>query len=283
MLDTSFLKELDRFNVVLKKRVHSNFSGSRQSQNFGHGLIFKDYREYIPGDDFRAIDWKVYAKTDKLFIKRYEEERNLNVHIVIDSSGSMGFGSPKKFDYAAMLALGFSYMAMRNNEKFEISTFATTLNIFKPRKGTSQLVSLVDYLSNLKVTGDSNFYQSLRTYKNVITSRSLVIIISDFLYDIEQIRETLYAYKKNDLIIIQVLDPVEKNLDFEGEVILKDAESDKKVQTYFSRRMRKDYKDRLFNHIYDVKDICDELSAMFLSVTSNVPLFETFYYVLAKQ
>jgi uncharacterized protein (DUF58 family) len=283
MLDISFLKELDRFNVMLKKRVHSNFQGARASPHFGHGFVFKDYREYIPGDDFRAIDWKVYARTDKLFIKRYEEERNLNVHIIVDSSGSMGIGSPKKFEYASMLALGFSYMAMRNNEKFEISTFSTSLHIYKQRKGVSQLLSLVDYLSSLKITGDSNFYQSLRSYKNVITSKSLVIIISDFLYDIEQIRETLYAYKKNDLIIIQVLDSIEKNLDFEGDVILKDAESDRKIQTYFSRRMRKDYKDRLYGHIYEIKDICDELDALFLSVTSNVPIFETFYYVLARQ
>ncbi|MBU1974809.1 MAG: DUF58 domain-containing protein [Nanoarchaeota archaeon] len=267
---------------MLKKRVHSNFQGGRASKNMGAGLVFNDYREYIPGDDFRAIDWKVYARTSKLFIKRYEEERNLNVHIIIDSSGSMNFGTPKKFDYAAMLGLGFSYIAMRNNEKFEISTFSNTLNIYKPKKGMRQLVSITDYLSNLQVKGNSNFYQSLRAYKKVINSKSVVIIISDFLYDIEQIRETLHHYKKNDLIIIQVLDNIEKNLEFEGEVLLTDAESDQKMRTYFSRRMRKHYKDKLYNHIYNVKDVCDELSAMFLSVTTNVPLFETFYHVVTK-
>jgi uncharacterized protein (DUF58 family) len=282
MIDISFLKELDRFELMLKKRVHSNFQGARASHNFGQGLIFKDYKEYIPGDDFRAIDWKVYARTDKLFVKRFEEERNLKVHIIIDASGSMDFGSPRKFEYAAMLGLGFSYMGLRNNEKFEISTFSNTLNIYKPRKGMSQLVALTDYLSKLPVKGNSNFYQSLRSYKQVINSKSLVIIISDFLYDIEQIRETLWAFKKNSLIVIQVLDDIEKNLEIEGEVILTDKESEKKVRTYISRRMRKDYKDRLFSHIYDVKDICDELDAHFISVTSSVPLFETFYHVLTK-
>ncbi|MFH1072149.1 MAG: DUF58 domain-containing protein [Nanoarchaeota archaeon] len=282
MFDVNFLKELDRFNLVMKRRVHSNFQGQRESQNFGHGLTFKDYREYIPGDDFRAIDWKVYARTDKLYIRRYEEERNLKVHVIIDNSASMNFGKPRKFDYAALLGIGFSYMAMKNNEKFEISTFADTLNIFKPKKGISQLISLVDYLSKLDIKGQSNFYQSLRAYKRVINSKSLVIIISDFLYDVEQIRETLYAFKKNELIIIQVLDNIEKNLDFEGEVVLTDSESDTKIKTYFSRRMRKEYKQKLYNHIYEVKNVCDEINGLFISVTTNVPMFETFYHVLTK-
>lgn len=282
MLDISFLKELERFNLVLKRRVHSNFQGGRESKDLGAGLVFNDYREYIPGDDFRAIDWKVYARTGKFFIKRYEEERNLKVHVIIDSSGSMNYGEPRKFDYASMLGIGFAYMAMKNNEKFEISNFSDTLNIYKPKKGMRQLVSITDYLGNLGVKGHSNFYQSLRTYRKVINSKSVVVIISDFLYDIEQIRETLYHYKKNNLIIIQVLDNVEKELDFEGEVILTDAESEEKVKTFFSRRMRKEYKAKLYNHIYNVKDTCDELSALFLSVTTNVPLFETFYHVISK-
>jgi uncharacterized protein (DUF58 family) len=282
MIDIGFLKELDRFDLVLKKRVHSNFQGQRPSSHFGHGLVFKDYKEYIPGDDFRAIDWKVYARTDKLFVKRFEEERNLKIHVIIDSSGSMDFGEPRKFEYAAMLGLGFSYMAMRNNEKFEISTFANTLNVYKPRKGLSQLVALTDYLSKLPVKGNSNFYQSLRTYKQVINSKSLVIIVSDFLYDIEQIRETLLAFKKNTLIVVQVLDDIEKNLEVEGEVIMTDKESDQKLRTFISRRMRKDYKDKLYGHIYEVKDLCDEIGAMFVSTTTSVPLFETFYTVLIK-
>src|SRR3989344_8143180 len=101
MIDTNFLKLLDRFQLILKKKVTSNYSGARESPAFGRGLIFKDYKEYVPGDDFRLIDWKVYARTEKLNIKRFEDERNMTVRIVLDASASMSFGKGRnKFDYA---------------------------------------------------------------------------------------------------------------------------------------------------------------------------------------
>ena len=125
MLDTSFLDQLTRFNLVVNKRVTSNLAGPRKSISAGRGLTFKDYRIYAPGDDIRLIDWKVYARTDDLYIKAYEEERNLTVHIIIDGSASMGFGKPaSKFDYASMIGVGFAYLEMRDNEKFQFSTFA---------------------------------------------------------------------------------------------------------------------------------------------------------------
>src|SRR3989338_6692961 len=122
MINTDFLNQLDRFHLVIKKRVTSNYIGPRRSVALGRGLTFKEHREYAPGDDIRLIDWKVFARTDDLHIKTFEEERNLTVHVIMDSSASMGFGKPvSKFDYAAMLGVGFAYLAMRDNEKFQIS------------------------------------------------------------------------------------------------------------------------------------------------------------------
>src|SRR3989338_5850806 len=154
MITPEYLHQLDRFNIVLKKRVNSRYAGSRESQYFGNGLIFKDYREYTPGDDIRSIDWKVYARTDKFFIRRFEEERNLVLHAIIDASASMDYGKrTPKFSYAAMLGLGFAYMAMRNNEKFVLSTFAEKLDILRPKKGMNQLLTLLEHLNNIKPTG----------------------------------------------------------------------------------------------------------------------------------
>ena len=89
MIDTSFLHHLDRMDLIIKRKVNSNFQGERKSNEVGQGLVLQDYIQYTPGDDFRKIDWKVFARTDKLFIKRFEEERNLTVHIIIDFSASM--------------------------------------------------------------------------------------------------------------------------------------------------------------------------------------------------
>ena len=108
VIDTSFLGQLDKFSLVVNKRVTSNYIGPRKSMALGRGLIFKEHRIYAPGDDIRSIDWRVYARTDDLYVKTYEEERNLTVHIIVDYSASMGFGKAvSKFDYASMLGVGF--------------------------------------------------------------------------------------------------------------------------------------------------------------------------------
>ncbi|MBN1793136.1 DUF58 domain-containing protein, partial [Candidatus Woesearchaeota archaeon] len=166
MIDTQFLRQLDRFNLVLKKRVLSRYQGERQSHAQGSGLTFADYKDYVPGDDFRKIDWKVFARTNKLYIKKFEEERDLSVHVIVDASSSMDYGRQiKKFEYASMIGIGFAYMALKNNEKFNFSTFADKLNYFKARKGMNQLLEIVDRLEKRKAQGNSKLEGAFDEYK----------------------------------------------------------------------------------------------------------------------
>ena len=124
MIETDFLHQLDKFSVIFKKKVTSSFTGERRTAMAGTGLLFRDHVAYGPGADFKHIDWKVYSRTDKLVVKRFEEDRNLTVHVLVDFSGSMNFGSKlKKYEYASMIGLGFVYIALKNNEKFVLSTF----------------------------------------------------------------------------------------------------------------------------------------------------------------
>ena len=125
MITTEFLNYLDKFRLIVNKKVTSNYTGKRSSLYTGSGATIKDYRIYSPGDDFRLIDWKVYARTDNLYIRRYEEERNLVMHAIVDSSASMNYGSPiTKFEYGAMLGVGFAYLALRENEKMQFATLS---------------------------------------------------------------------------------------------------------------------------------------------------------------
>ena len=188
MINTDFLDQLDRFHLVVKKKVTSSYVGSRKSIATGRGLTFKEHRVYAPGDDIRLIDWKVFARTDDLHIKTFEEERNFTAHIILDASASMGFGKPiSKFDYAAMLGVGFAYLAMRENERFQFSTFSEKLDVFQPRRGMSQLASMVFHLNNTKTQGYSKLLDAMMQYKKVVGSRSLLVLISDFLIDVEEI------------------------------------------------------------------------------------------------
>ena len=281
MLDTSFLDQLTRFNLVVNKRVTSNLAGPRKSISAGRGLTFKDYRIYAPVDDIRLIDWKVYARTDDLYIKAYEEERNLTVHIIIDGSASMGFGKPaSKFDYASMIGVGFAYLAMRDNEKFQFSTFADSLEIFQPRRGMSHLAAMVQHLNSIKPKGYSKLLDTIRQYKKVIGSKSMLVIASDFLVNIDEIREAFYLLGDHDIRIIQVFDRVEKELKMEGDMKLVDSETKGMLRTFISPRLRMDYQQKIDDHCAKIEEVCNKLNINYNLAITDTPIFDTFYRIL---
>ncbi len=282
MITTDFLEQLDKFHLIVNKRVTSKYTGEKRSIAEGRGLVFKDHRIYVPGDDIRSIDWRVYARTDDLYVRRFEEERNLVVHIIIDSSASMNFGNKvKKFDYASMLGVGFAYLAMKSNERFQVSTFAEDLRVFRPKRGKSQLASMVDSLNSVKVDGKSGFAESMFRYKRMINSRSLIVIISDFLIDAEEVKKSLYFFgKEHEIKLIQVLDPVEKDFAVSGDLRLHDSETKDMLKTHISPRMRMEYRNRLQRHMMEIEKTCSRLGIEFHTVTTDKPLFDVFYEIL---
>jgi len=280
-IDTSFLSQLDRFNLVVKKRVTSSYIGPRKSIALGRGLIFKEHRIYAPGDDIRSIDWRVFARTDDLYIKTYEEERNLVVHLIVDCSSSMNFGkSVTKFDYASMLGVGFAYLALKENEKFMFSTFSESLEVFQPRRGMSQLAAMINHLNSMKTKGFSKVRDAITQYKKLIGSRAMIVLISDFLMPIEEIRESLYMLGRNEIKIIQVLDPLEKNLRIEGDFKLKDSETGEHLRTYISPRLRQRYQNMLADHSAKIEEACSKLGMHFHLITTDTPVFDAFYRIL---
>ena len=281
VIDTSFLKSLDRLQVILKKRIHADLQGARKATSWGQGVVFQDFKAYVPGDDFRHIDWAAYARTDKFFIRRFEEEKNLVVHILVDSSASMNYGrKATKFEYASQIGIGFAYMAMRQNEKFTFATFTDSVQQLPPKKGTNQMIHILDFVTDLKVKGQSLFKEAMEKYKKNITTRSLIVLVSDFLYDLDEVSEILRRYRKSEVYVIQVLDPAERELALAGDVMLEDSETKEKMRTFVSRRLKSVYQDKLSEHIYKLKDLCEETDANFVSVTTDTPIFETFYHVL---
>jgi uncharacterized protein (DUF58 family) len=282
-IDISFLPRLNRLGLLVKKRITSSMAGSRPSIAKGRGLTITDYRPYTKGDDLRFLDWKLYARTDKDFIKLFEEDRSLTVHIILDRSTSMDFGSKDttKFEYGSMLGLAYVYLTLHNNDKFVFSTFAEDLTFLRPHKGMSQLASIIDSLKQVKVKGDSRFEYSMRKYKELIHSRSMVILISDFLISPEEIRKGLMRLgRKNEVKVIQVLDKDEVDLKIEGDVNLHDAESNTVLRTYISKRLRNTYQGKLNQHTQEVADLCDKAGAQFYQVTTDVDIFENFYRII---
>ncbi len=281
MITSEFLSQLSRFNLVIRKRVTSSYTGARRSVMRGRGMNIKDHRIYTPGDDFRSIDWRIFARTDDLYIKRYEEDKSLTTHIIVDHSASMNYGkTTTKFDYASMLGVGMAFICMKENERFQFSTFAEDLETFKSWRGMKHLANMIDHLNNIKLSGISNFSDAITKYKKIIDSKSLVVIISDFLFNIEDIENSLFMLGEHDMKVIMVMDPVERDLSLKGDFKLKDSETKEMMRTYVTPRFKTDYKRKLEQHISKIAKICDELGVEFHLVTTDKPIFDSFYDIL---
>ena len=187
MIDPSFLDELDRFRTMRKRDLASRYQGERETRELGEGRTFSDYRRYSPGDDTRLVDWKVYARTGELHVKQYEAERNLTVHVLLDTSASMDFGDGRanKFEFAARVGLAFAYLAAAGHDSFRFSTIGSDVDRLDRSQSTrGELLRLLDSVNATDPDGRTDFVESLSSYARTIRSRSLVVVVSDFLEEI---------------------------------------------------------------------------------------------------
>lgn len=279
MISTDFLHELDRFSFSARKRISNQYIGARRSTKIGRGTDAYGFREYEKGDDFRTIDWRVYARTEKLYVRQFEEYRDMTTHILLDTSGSMDYPPEglKKSDFAAMMAIGFAYIVMKENEKFALSTFSDDIDISRPGRGRINLMAAIDQVNALRPQGQTGFWTSIDHYSSLIKSRSRVIIISDFLVPLDDIRLALYRMGRHDLIAIQVLDPSEIDLAVLGAVKLHDIETSEQLFTDINNSLVSDHKDALKSHTSAVQIECNRLGADFFSFRTDLPIFEAIY------
>ncbi|MFB6167504.1 MAG: DUF58 domain-containing protein [Haloferacaceae archaeon] len=283
MIDPDFLDELARFDASLDRRADDPQQGEQESQNLGEGLTFADYRRYSPGDDIRLVDWRLYARTEEYYIKQFEEERNLTVHVLIDASGSMGYGGPEdraKFEFAAKLGLGFAYLTAEENNDVRISTFAGDHErLDTGRSNRGEILRSIDLLNETEPTGEAAFERALAGYESTIESRSLVVVASDFLADPDDVEAGLGALAENDLVCPQVLAPEERDPEAEGDTVFVEPETGAEVRTYFGGSLARTYRDRLEAHVETISSRCRRLGAGHSLVTTDDAFFDAFSQV----
>ncbi len=285
MIDTAFLQELDHFSFMVRKRVSTIYAGQRRSLRQGRGIDVVDFREYYPGDDIKSIDWKLYSRTERLYVRRYEEEKNLTTHILVDASRSMDFGKPRKFDYAAMIAAGFAYLVTKENERFALATYSDGLkSMLSPRRGRSHFLNAIAVLNGEQLEGRTNFAACAERYSKLIKTRSLAVVVSDFLEPLESIELGIakLASAYNELILVQVLDAQELSLrGVEGDVKLHDMETRRAMRTYLSPRSKEEYKQRLGEHVHGIRKLSREVDADFYAFTTATQVFQAFVEMMA--
>jgi len=251
-LDPQFVSKLSNLELIARLVVEGFIAGLHKSPYHGFSVEFSEHRQYSAGDDTRYIDWKVYGRTDRYFIKQFEEETNLRAYIILDASRSMGYssgGSITKFEYACYLTAGLSYLMLMQRDAVGLVLYDERIRKFIPPRSVKSYLSVI--LSELESNEPSNKTKTadvLHSIAERIKRRGLIIVISDLLDEQDEVISALkhFKHKRNELIVFQVLDPAERNFNFNFDAVFKDVETSEKIMTqglYVQRDYRRAFEE----------------------------------------
>ena len=280
MISYEYLNKIENFNLALKKNKGELDDGEHSTSSHGSGMVFSDHKPYSPGDEIRKIDWKAYARTKDYYIKRYEEEKSITLHVLVDRSSSMDYGKAEnKFDYASKLGLSLSYMITNTNDRYRFSVFSETLTDISSARRNSNLADLIETLNSIGKTPESRIKTCVTEYSQRIKHESTIVIISDFLTDFEQIKNAIDSLKGSNAVLVNVLDASELDPDFEGDTLLKDPESSSKLRTYLTSKTKKRYRENLEEHLDCIEDYAEKNGLEFMQVSTGNDVLEDFLEV----
>lgn len=254
--DEEFLKKLEYLYIVSQKIAAGQFRARRKMRLVGSGIDFADHRHYTPGDDVRNLDWRVYSRTEKLFLKLYEEEEDLHIYFLVDNSRSMHLGAPNKWEMARKVTAALSYIGLSNMDRVSIIPFSSKVDDrLPPSRGKAQIFKVFDFLDRSKPGEQTTLKSAFRTFVGQNKRPGLVVVISDF-YDPQGFEEGLniLRYHRFEPMVIQLFDRRELELSIHGELELVDCETGEVRQVVLTPAMLREYA-RAF------EEFCDELES----------------------
>jgi hypothetical protein len=291
LLTPELLRRLEQFQLLATRRAKSSARGERRSKARGQSVEFADYRSYSHGDDFRYLDWNLYGRLDKLFLKLYEEERELPVRIFLDASESMTFGEPRKFDFARQIAAAIGYVALCGFDRVSVIPFPDlpvsdanskpeTRNLELASRGALRAVrgkkSSMQFFQNLGALtagGSADLNHALRRGALEAKQAGVGIVLSDFL-DPAGYETGLSALIGRGFQVnaVQILAPEELNPTTYGDLRLVDAETGGLQEVTFGKFRLKAYQQTVQNYIQRLREFCTPRGIQFFSVSSDTPL-----------
>ncbi len=299
------LARLGSFELRAKHIVEGVMSGMHRSPYQGFSVEFAQHRPYVAGDDIRHLDWKVFGRSDKLHLKQYQQETNLDQVILVDSSGSMAFGSrmfqeasgagrkvgPRgelewtKFDHATALAAAFSHLSLRQGDRVGVTVFADSVRAMVRRSSQQgQWRQIVEALSAHPVEAETDLPRVVDLTLAKLNNRCLITIISDFYTDPEQIRTALARckHRRHDVIVCRVVDKQEEEFDFRDAAPFEGLEGEGRIQLD-PRAIRKDYLEAFQEHAAQVRKISRSFSFDDMRVCTHDWLGPTLAAFVAKR
>ncbi|MBN1895714.1 DUF58 domain-containing protein [bacterium] len=286
-LEPETVSRLSRLDLIARLVVEGFITGLHRSPYHGFSVEFSEYRPYMPGDPTRLIDWKVYGRSDRYYVKRFEEETNLKAYLLVDASGSMGYASGKttKLQYAVYLAAALSYLMLTQRDAVGLATFDSQIRRFlPPRSVLSYLSVLLKELDNLSGAGDTNLSETCHSLAERIKRRGLIILFSDLFDDPDRLLGALkhFRHKKHEVIVFHVLDPMEIRFDFKGDTLFIDLESGTSVQTE-PWQVREGYRNLMQAFMDRYRRECLRNRIDYVPVSTDQPFSNVLFRYLSKR
>jgi uncharacterized protein (DUF58 family) len=256
-----FLNRLEVLRLRTRKEVLSNRPGAYTSPRRGMSLEFSDYRKYSPGDDPRYVDWGIFARSDRLYVRLFREEVDLFAYVFVDTSASMGFPSPReKFTPACNIALALSYVVLANHDHVRLHGLSEANPASPFHRGRNRILDLIDFAASLAPTGAPDLGASLAKHLKNIRRPGKAILVSDFLIPAESYRHSLNLLRASNLDIaaVQVLSRAELDPPFAGELRLADSETREELNLRYDDATRRAYRERLERHNRELRSYCHQ-------------------------
>ncbi len=285
--DPVTLSKIAGMELRARQVVDGILSGIHKSPYQGSSIEFLEHKEYSPGSEIKHIDWKVHARSDKYYVKQFEEETNLKCYLFLDTSGSMGYQSAgvSKYEYASNLAASLSYLLLKQTDLVGLINFRDkVLQYVPPRSRIVHLHVLLNALVGFKAAGKSDVAAALGEFEGKIGRRSLIIIVSDFFDDVEKVirRIKYFQSRKSEVILFQVLDPYELTFPFETITYFESLEDDRRILAD-PKSIKEHYLAGINRFLEQLKQSCYENRIEYQLIDTSMPLDQVLVDFLARR
>jgi uncharacterized protein (DUF58 family) len=286
LLDPMVLARIGRLDLVARAVVDGFLGGLHRSPSFGSTTDFAEHRNYIPGDDPRRVDWRLWARTDRLHVKEYEADTNTGVSVLMDVSASMGFAGPgriSKLDYARYLAASILWLARKQRDRVAVATFDSAIRDFVPPSG-KHLPLALHALERAKAGGAGELTAPLRTIAEQFRRRGIVVVISDLYAEPSAAIDAVLQLRNrgNELLLLHVLDPAEREFAYDEATSLEDLESGERVPIV-PTKLRAEYRALVTAHLEALARITSERRVDYALFDTATPLDAALFRYLGQR
>jgi uncharacterized protein (DUF58 family) len=284
-VDPQVLARIRNLELLARTVVDGFINGLHRAPYFGASIDFAEHRGYVPGDDIRRVDWKLYARTDKYFVKQYEADTNANFSVLLDVSKSMGFGSQgiSKLEYASFLAACLAYLSHRQRDRVGIVTFDNEVVSYVPASAKHFNV-LLHTLDRAKAERPGRMLDPLQKVAEHFRRRSILALISDFYEDPDDLLESLKAYRilGNDLVVFHVLDPAEIDFPYTEASRFEDLETGEEIPVV-PDSLAEQYRKLMREHIDALTTKFSEARIDYVLLNTSKPLDDALFHYLGNR